>query len=368
MKPKPVLHLTKVRNYVPGKPIEEVRRELRLKNIYKLASNENPFGFSPRIIRKLPQIIKDINRYPEPSCYYLREALAKKLRVKGNQIVFGNGSDELIVLTLRCFLNAGDEVIMAEPTFLVYPIQSQVEGAKICAVKLKGFRYDLAGMLKKINRKTRIIFIANPDNPTGAYINKKELRDFLMRVPENIVVFLDEAYYEYASLNTDYPQTLPFLRQRKNIIVSRTFSKAYGLAGLRVGYGITTPEIAEAFNKAREPFNVNSVAQKCALIALEDRTFVRKVIYITQKEKEFLYGEFTRMNLRFLRTATNFIPVKVGRNSGKIYEVLLHKGVIVRNLDFWGLKGFLRVTVGTPQENRIFIRTLKKVLKSFHNR
>lgn len=363
MKPEPVPYIKKVKEYVPGKPIEEVRREMGLKNVYKLASNENPFGCSPSIKKNINNLIAGLNRYPESSCYYLRRAMAKELGVKDDRLLFGNGSDELIVLTLRSFVKEGDEVVIADPTFLIYPIQSQVQGAKIKAVKLKDFKYDLKGMLKSITSRTKVVFIANPDNPTGAYLCHKELKSFLEKVPERVIVFIDEAYYDYACAKKDYPRTLLMLKNMKNIIVSRTFSKAYGLAALRVGYAVTSREVATVMNKAREPFNVNSFAQRCALLALKDKKFLRKVITTTLREKKILCRELKKMNIRFLQTETNFIPVCIGEEVNAVCKALLKRGVIVRNISGgWGMKGFMRVTVGKPSENRIFLRELRRVL------
>ncbi len=360
--PQPHNWILQIPVYKPGKPISEVKRELKLRNVYKLASNENPFGFSPLIKRNIKKLISDLNRYPESSSFYLRHALAKRFKVPPKKIIISNGSDELIVLALRAFVGRGDEVITSYPTFLIYYIQSAIEGAKVRRVPLKNFQYDLEGILKKINNRTKIIFIGNPDNPTGTYIERGRLNDFLNRVPPEVLVFLDEAYYEYASSYSDYPQTLRYLREMDNIIITRTFSKAWGLAGLRIGYGFSSSKIIEVLNRIREPFNVNTLAQRCALLSLKDNSFLKSVLKKTSEEKRYLYRQFRRMGLRFIETATNFIPLYIGKKAGKLCNELLQRGIIVRNLDSWGFKGFVRITVGKHSENRLLINQLRRLL------
>ncbi len=355
-------YLFNIKTYVPGKPIEEVKREFKLKKVIKLASNENAWGPSKRVKEAILKELSKINRYPLADCYYLRRALALKFKVKEDQIIIGNGSDELIVLVLRALVEKGDEVIVAWPTFLIYEIQARISGAKVIRVKLKNFKYDLEGMKKKITKKTKIIFIANPDNPTGSFVNNRELENFLKSVPENILVFIDEAYFEYARLIPSYPDSLQFLKDNyNNIFISRTFSKAYGLAGLRIGYGISNNKNIEILNKVREPFNVNSLAQIAALHALKDQEHLQKVVRATQREKEKMYEELRRMGLEYKETATNFILIKV-HDSQKVCRELLKKGIIVRDLDRWGLKGFIRVTVGRPIENVQFLKEIRRLV------
>ena len=258
----------KIKPYTPGKPVEEVKRALGLHNVYKLASNEIPFA--PLYAQKaLREEVKSLNRYPESGCFYLRKALSKKMRVRADQIVFGNGSDELITLTLRAFVEKGDEIVVAYPTFLIYEIQGQVQGARIRRVPLRNFRYDLEGIARVVTKNTKVVFIANPDNPSGTYVNHKEMKRFLYTIPQTVLVFLDEAYFEFAP--QDFPRSKEFLQKRGNIIFTRTFSKAYGLAGLRIGYGITTPALAQVLGKVREPFNVNRCAQVAAREELADK-------------------------------------------------------------------------------------------------
>ena len=264
--------ILKIRPYQPGKPIEEVQRELGLKKVIKLASNENPLGPSPKAVLAIRRALFSLNRYPDGNSFYLKQKLAAKLKVKTENLIIGNGSDELIVLAIRAFVNEGDEVIIARPTFLVYEIASLAAGAKIVFVPLKNFKYDLAAMKKKVTPKTKIVFIANPDNPTGSYMNKKEVEVFLKGLPKSVIVYFDEAYAEVVR-EKDYPNTLRYLKA-KNVIIARSFSKAYGLAGLRVGVSISRPEFIDYMNRVREPFNVNSLAQIGAAAALDDKIFL----------------------------------------------------------------------------------------------
>jgi len=354
---KPVL---KVSPYKPGKPIDEVKREYNLKKVYKMASNENALGPSPKAVAAIKKGIQDINRYPDGNCFYLKNALAKKYKLRPDNIIVGNGSDELIVLALRAFVNSGDEVIIAEPTFLVYKIASTIAGAKIVAVPLNSLRYDLAAMKKKITSKTKIVFIANPDNPTGTYLSKREVESFLKGLPKHVIVFFDEAYYEYVDAK-DYPDTMRYIK-RGNIILSRSFSKAYGLGGLRVGWAAASGEITGFLNQVREPFNVNMPAQLGAVAALSDKTHIRKSQRLARKGKEFLYREFKKMKLFYVPSVANFVLLNVGSGSLDIYKKLLRNGIIVRDMTAWGLKNFIRVTVGTQKENRLFISCLKKIM------
>lgn len=354
-------NILKVKPYKPGKPIEEVRRELGFKGrIIKMASNENTLSPSSRVISAIKRNLENLNRYPDGGCFYLKRALAGRLGLKPKNIIIGNGSDELIILALRALTSKGDEVIIAKPTFLIYEIASMIEGLKIRTVPLKDFRYDLKGMAKKLNKNTKIVFIANPDNPTGSFLGRGEIDWFLRKVTKGTIVFFDEAYYEFARKSRDYPNTLKYLK-KKNIIITRTFSKIYSLAGLRVGYGLAREGLIEAMNKVREPFNVNSLAQVAAEEALKDDKFVSKTLKLTNEGKNYLYHNLKSLGYDYVKSATNFILTNVGRNSNSIYERLLRKGIIVREMSSWGLNGFIRVTIGTMEENRRFIKALKEV-------
>ncbi|MCF7870734.1 MAG: histidinol-phosphate transaminase [Candidatus Omnitrophica bacterium] len=352
--------LDKINSYKPGKPIEELRREKRLTKIYKLASNEIPF--QPDFIKDaVNKELKNINRYPESSCFYLREKLAKNFKINPDSIVFGNGSDEIITLALKTFIGKKDEVIIAYPSFLVYQIQAQIFGAKVIKAPLENYSYCLERIAKKITKKTKIIFIANPDNPTGTYINQEKMDNFLKKVPKNVLLFFDEAYFEFAP--ADFPKSIDILTRRKNIIITRTFSKAYGLAGLRIGYGITSKKIAKLLNKVREPFNVNRIAQVSAQAALENKDFVKKVVSFINKEKSYFYKNLDRLGLSYPESAANFILVDFKKDTKKLYEYMLNQGIIIRELSGWGLDNFFRVTMGTRTQNRKFIKSLENYIR-----
>ena len=347
--------------YVPGKPIDEVKRELKLKSVIKLASNENPYKPSPKVIQAIRSASTQINRYPDGDCFYLRQILSKHLSVKPQQLVFGNGSDELIVLAVKLFVDPKDEVIMAKPSFLVYNIASKLAGAKIKNVPLKNFHYDLDGMKKAITAKTRLIFLGNPDNPAGTYLSQKDVAKFMRGVPKDVLVFIDEAYFEYVHAE-DYVDSIGLLKKYKNIVVSRTFSKMYGLAGLRIGYGICHPDLASLFNRVREPFNVNSIAQAAAIACIEDNEYYQNIAQKVEKQRTYLHRQFDRLGLEYQPTCTNFILVNVGQNGSAICKKLLKKGVIVRDMAFWGMTEHVRVSIGTATENKMLIKTLENVL------
>jgi len=335
----------RIKPYVPGKPIEEVKRELGLKDVVKMASNENPYGPSPKVIKAITKAGRKINRYPDGDCFYLRKELAKKLKVRPSQMVFANGSDELIVLAVRAFVSKGDEVVIAKPSFLIYDIASRIGGAKIKEVPLKKFRYDLSAMKSAINKKTRIVFLGNPDNPAGTYLSQRNMAAFLYGLSKDVFIFIDEAYFEYVTAK-DYVNSIRLLRNYKNIIVTRTFSKMYGLAGLRIGYGIAHESIIDVFNRLREPFNVNSLAQEAALAVLKDQPYYNKIGSKIKKERSFLYRKFEELGLDFVESCTNFIMVKVDEGK-KVSAQLLKKGIIVRDMSFWGMNRYIRVTIGT---------------------
>ena len=355
-------HLKNIKNYQPGKPIEEVKRQLGLKYVIKLASNESPFPPSKRVKDALIKNIDSVNRYPDAQGYYLKRDLAKILKVSSESIILGNGSDELIVLAQRALVEPGDEVIVGYPTFLIYEIQAKASAINVVRSPLKNYRYDFKDINSRITSRTKLIFIANPDNPNGTYLKHDEIKDFLDNTPRNIVVFFDEAYFEFAP--SDFPRSIDFLKQGRNIIFSRTFSKAYSLAGLRVGFAVSSLKIIEAMNKVREPFNVNLLAQLAARASLQDKSYVRKAVEYVIKEKEYLYGELDKLKLDYVKSATNFILIDLGDVSSKyVFDNLLKKGVIVREMSSWGFINFIRVTAGKHGENVKFIKTFKDILR-----
>ncbi len=353
----PPPYIQSIKPYVPGKPIEELQRELGIKEAIKLASNENPLGPSPKALTAIKEHMGNINRYPEGGAYYLRKALSEKIGIKEECFIFGNGSNELLDIAVRTFMTPEDEAVMAWPSFIVYPLAVQIIGAKSIKVPLTSdLRHDLSEMAKAITDKTKIIFIANPNNPTGTINYADEFEAFMKDVPEDVLVIVDEAYYEYVR-DPRYPDTLEYLKDGRNILILRTFSKAYGLAGLRIGYGMTKPEIVTEMNKVREPFNTNSLAQVAALTALEDEEHLRKCIEINEEGKKYLYSEFEKLGLQYVPTETNFIFVKLsGITSQELYGRLLKQGVIIRPIG----EDSVRITIGLPEENRKLIEALKR--------
>jgi histidinol-phosphate aminotransferase len=350
-----------IKPYVPGKPIEEVKRELGLQRVIKLASNENPYGPSPKVLKAINQAAKSLNRYPDGDCFYLRQALARHLKVDSRELIFGNGSDEIIIFCARAFLQVGDEVVLAKPSFLIYEIASQLEGAVLKAIPLKDFRYDLAAMKAAVNPKTKIIFLGNPDNPAGTYFTQKDLEGFLKDIPSHVLVFIDEAYYEYVDA-PDYADSLLLVKKYRNVIVTRTFSKMYGLAGLRIGYGIACKELIDILNRLREPFNINSLAQVAALACLNDQAYYRQVAKKIQKQKALVYKGLEKLKIPFEPSFTNFILVKVNGRSTDLANRLLKKGIIIRDMAHWGLENYIRVTIGTEEENKKFMNALEALI------
>jgi histidinol-phosphate aminotransferase len=350
--------------YKPGKPISELKRELGLRDAVKLASNENPYRPPRRILEALRRAILEVNRYPDGGCYYLRMKLSKRYGVGGDRIVFGNGSDELVTLALRALLDKGDEVLMAHPTFLIYHIASKAQGLKVKKIPLKNYRYDLEAMAKAVTSNTRLIFIANPDNPTGTYVTEGEVEWFLDRIPDDVFVFFDEAYFEYARGLEGYPDSLRYHGVRENIITARTFSKVYGIAGLRIGYAIAHPTVIDLMNKVRNPFNVNALAQAAAEAALDEEDYVRRVVERTERGKRQLYKGLRDLGVEYIPSAANFILIRLGRDASAIVQELMRRGVITRYMGPWGLPEHIRVTVGTKEENRAFLEALRGVMRS----
>lgn len=346
--------------YVPGKPIAEVKRELGLKDVIKLASNENPYGPSPKVVRAIIKEARQVHRYPDGGCFYLRRELSKRLKISPEQIIFGNGSDEILVLALRAFVGEGDEVVIAKPSFLIYELAALIEGAVVRSVPLNDFKYDLNGMAAVVTERTKVVFIGNPDNPAGTYVTQNELQGFIDRLRDDILIVIDEAYFDFVR-SKDYPDSIAWVKQRKNILVTRTFSKMFGLAGLRIGYAVADKEVIDILNRIRDPFNINSVAQVAALACLQDGGYYRRVARLLEQQRKFLYQQLTKRGIRFIRSATNFILVDV-KEGPSVARKLLKMGVIVRDMDAWGLSNFIRVTIGTAQENKRFITALGSVI------
>lgn len=351
--------------YIPGKPISELQRELGLDSVTKLASNENPLGASPKAIQAIQNELVDIARYPDGGAFELKSALASFVGVLSEQVAIGNGSNELLELAARVFAGPGDEVIYSQYGFAVYPISTQVVGATGVEVPAKDWGHDLNAMLAAITDKTKMIYIANPNNPTGTFFTKQQWESFISQVPKNIVVVLDEAYLEYAASFIEPSQDfngVDYVSQYENLLVSRTFSKAYGLASLRIGYMVGCAEIIGYINQVREPFNVNQFAQVAALNALEDQEFVASAVRLNQVGMRQLTDAFQQMDLGYIPSVGNFVCVDLGSQAMEINQQLLQAGVIVRPVANYGMDGYLRISIGTQVENDHFIDSLKLIL------
>ena len=350
--------------YQGGKPISELAREMGLKveDIVKLASNENPLGISPKADFAIQEAILDISRYPDGNSFDLRNAVSKKFKIAPNQLVFGNGSNDILELAARAFLSVGCEAIYSQHAFAVYPLVTQATGAIGVVVPAKNYGHDLTAMLNAITTKTRIIFIANPNNPTGTLLGKAELLTFLKQVPKSVLVVLDEAYDEYLSADNK-SEAIDWLSEFDNLIISRTFSKAYGLAGLRVGFGLCNPDIADLMNRVRQPFNVNSIAQAAAVASLADDDFVERSYALNQAGMAQLTQGFKKLGLEYIPSYANFVSFII-KNANEVNQKLLQNGVIVRPIANYGMPDYLRVIIGLFSENSRFLEVLEKILKS----
>ncbi|MDF2724836.1 MAG: histidinol-phosphate aminotransferase [Paenibacillus sp.] len=357
MQPKPnIVHLPV---YQPGKPIEEVKRELGLSEVIKLASNENPFGCSPKASEAIAAELQTISMYPDGGAVELTKTLAAHLGVQPNQIIFGAGSDDVILMIARAYLVAGDETVMASHTFPQYKHNCEIEGAVSIEVPLIDGKHDLPGMLAKINDRTKIVWVCNPNNPTGTIVTRDELNAFLKQVPSSVLVVLDEAYIEY----TDSAEFgIEVVREYKNVITLRTFSKIYGLASLRIGYGVGHPEVVHSINQVREPFNTNRFAQAAAKAAVLDQQFIAYCREQNGKGIEYLTGQFDRLGLSYFPAYGNFIMVDVKRPAKEVFESLMRKGLIVRGGHALDFPTKIRVTIGSTEQNAKFIAALEQTL------
>lgn len=363
MKIKPADPILSIKPYPPGKPVEEVEREYGISGSIKLASNENPLGPSPKAMEAMRKAIPNLHRYPESGGYYLTEKLAQKLGVSPDQIVLGNGSDDVIGMLTRVYLQPGDNAIMTDPSFLMYDIFVRTVGAVPVKIPLRDLAYDLPAMSAAVDENTRMVFITNPNNPTGGHITAKQFETFMAELPPRVVVVVDEAYIEFA---TD-PACLDGLRlvcDDRPIAVMRTFSKAYGLAGIRIGYGIMPSEMAGMLHRVRQPFNTNSLAQVAATAALDDDAFLSETRRLISTELKFLQEALTQMKIRWFPTQANFFLIDVRQNAGRVFEALLRQGVIVRSMVSYGYPEYIRLTVGSREENIRFLDALKKVLNT----
>jgi len=352
-----------LRPYEPGKPIDELERELGVRNIVKLASNENPLGPSRQAIAALQNELAELNLYPDGNAFNLKQALSGRLNVDPAQLTIGNGSSDILDFVLRAFVTSEHEVMFSEHAFAMYPILTRIVGAKPVQVEAREWGHDLDAMAAAITQATRVVFIANPNNPTGTWLTKNELLSFLDRIPEEVLVVLDEAYFEYVE-EPEYPNGVQLVASYPNLVVTRTFSKVYGLAGLRVGYGVSSAEIADYLNRVRPPFNTNQLALVAAEHALKDNEHLRKSIELNREGMKQLVTAFEQRRIEYIPSVGNFISAKMPRPGKTVFDALLHEGVIVRPVDNYGMPDYLRVTIGTEEENNKFISALNKVLAS----
>ncbi len=351
--------------YVPGKPVDELARELDLDpaSIVKLASNENPLGPSPKALDAIRQALPELTRYPDGNGFELKSRLAARCGVQINQVTLGNGSNDILDLVARAYLAPGLNAVFSQYAFAVYPISTQAVGAQGKVVPAKDYGHDLEAMLAAIDENTRVVFIANPNNPTGTWFGPDALERFLARVPQGVLVVLDEAYIEFAE-GDELPDGLKYLARYDNLLVSRTFSKAYGLAALRVGYALSSVQIADVLNRVRQPFNVNSLALSAACAALDDVDYLAQSRQLNDAGMAQLEAGLRELGLSWIPSKGNFIAVDFGRDTAAINQALLRAGVIVRPVAGYGMPNFLRVSIGLPAENARFLEALAKVLSA----
>jgi len=347
--------------YVPGKPVEELERESGITDAIKLASNENPLGPSPQAMAAIGRVVAKLHRYPDGAGFELTRRLADCLKVLPSQIVLGNGSDDLLGMLARVLLQPGDEVVVPDPSFLMYTIVAQSAGALPIKVPLRDLAMDLPAMLAQVGPRTRMVFVCNPNNPTGSVVSRQAFDAFLDALPAHVLVVLDEAYFEFVR-DERCASGLGYLEAPRTVVTLRTFSKAYGLAGLRVGYGVMEASLAELLNRVRMPFNVNTLAQVAATAALDDVGFLEKTLATIHQGLDFLYAELARRGLRYFPSQANFFLIDVGRPADAVFQALLGQGVIVRSMRAYGYPHYIRLSVGLPEENRRFLNALDAVL------
>ncbi len=353
--------------YAPGKPVEELERELGISNAIKLASNENPLGCSDAARKAIDLASRGIELYPDANAFYLKQKLAARLGIQSDQITVGNGSNDVLDLLARTFLEKGTEAIYSEFAFLVYALVVQACGATPRVAKamppehVQAYGHDLPAMLELINEQTRLIFIANPNNPTGSWLSRMELKEFIDRVPSHIVIVVDEAYFEYVE-ESDYPDTSRWIADYPNLVVTRTFSKIYGLAGLRVGYALSSAAVSDLLNRVRQPFNVNTLALAAATASLDAEDFVQASRANNSRGLRQLGDYFSSKKLHYIPSVANFLTVQFGQRSDEIYQSLLRQGIIVRPVANYNMPEFLRITIGTEQQHRALLGKLERLI------
>jgi histidinol-phosphate aminotransferase len=355
--------LSQIPEYIPGSTIDEIKKKYNLKNVYKLASNENLYGPDPRILKEITSSLGDIKFYPDSACRQVKQKLGEKYGVSTDCIVTGNGTDQIIEMICDGFMGPGENAVIADPTFLIYEKSVLKSGGSAVKVPLKEFRHDVKKMVNSIDDDTRILFLTNPHNPTGTNISREEFEYVIKNAGRGVLVVVDEAYSEYVT-ESDKVDTLKYLKKCKNLVVLRTFSKIYGLAGLRIGYGIADSSIVSVLNKIRLPFNVNSLAQRAAVAVLENESYVKKVVKKIYKEKDKFYKVLLKNKIDYIKSYANFILINIGKNCGMVVEELLKRGFIVRPGKNLGFPGYIRVTVGRSETNMKFLNALVEILRN----
>lgn len=354
--------LSKIIPYVPGKPIEEVKKELGIEEVEKLASNENPLGPSPKAIEAIKKEVENIHIYPDATAMTLRKAIAEKHGLNYANVVVGNGGEQVLQMIAQTFINEGDEAIMATTTFGMYGSSVSHMGGVPVKLPLKDYKHDLEGFINKINEKTKLIYVCNPNNPTGNIMTKDEI-DFLVKnVPEDIVIIFDEAYYDYAKVNQDYPETLNILKERPNTIILRTFSKVAGIAGVRVGFALASEEIVTEMGKVKGVFNVNKLAQAGALGALADKEHIEKTVELNYKSMGMMKEYFEERGLEYIKSNANFIFVNINMDSRIVFQKLMESGIIIRPGYLWKWDNWIRVSTGSMEQTEKFLVKLHRVL------
>ncbi|MBZ2174886.1 histidinol-phosphate transaminase [Schnuerera sp. xch1] len=355
--------LSKLRPYVPGKPIEEVQKEYGIDEVVKLASNENQLGPSPKAMEAVKKQVENINVYPDPASMELRTKLAEKYGLEYDNIVVGNGGEQILQIISQTFIDAGDEVVSADTTFTILGIWAEHLGGKLVTVPIDGYKQDFKGMIEKISKNTKLIYVCNPNNPLGNIMTKDEVEYLVENVPDDIVIVFDEAYYDFAKVNPDYPESVDILKQRPNTIILRTFSKVTGIAGVRVGFALTSKEIATEMGKVKGTFNVNRLAQAAALGALEDEEHIKNTVEMNYKSLGMMEECFESLGLEYIKSNANFVFVNTGKNSNMVSEELLKRGIVVKAGSIWGWDTWLRVSTGTVKQTEKFTNALKEILK-----
>jgi histidinol-phosphate aminotransferase len=351
-----------IKPYVPGKPIEEAMREFRVSDVIKLASNENPLGPSPKAIEAITKYSKDVNLYPDQNSYELTGVIAEKLDLPADNVIVGNGSDEIMMLMALAYISAGDEVVVSLNTFSTYETVSKLMEASMVRINLKNYKYDLEAMANTASARTKLIFVCNPNNPTGTINTQRELDLLVSKAPAGTIIVIDEAYRDYVE-SKEYPNSLEYVKSKKNVIVTRTFSKIYGLAGLRVGYAVAKPEIIRYLSLVRMPFSVNRLAQYAAVASLGDSFHVDASKKNNTEGKSFLYGELDKLGLSYIKTEANFIMINLNDDADIVFMQMMRRGVIIRPLTSFGMPGAIRVTIGTPEQNKKFLHVLRETIR-----